>query len=234
MNNFELTKFSDDEKLAEAVGGEWLAQLRSNATQSVALSGGRIARRFFTAVAGSQEARQRLALVQFFWGDERCVPPSNSESNYAIAQELLLAPLQIPAANIHRLKGELPPDQAAREAEVELLSAIKARKGNQPVLDLIFLGMGEDGHVASLFPHEPNEMVRDASIYRAVTASKPPPRRITLGYQTIFAARDVWVLASGAGKEKALRDSIAPNGDTPLARVLQNRTRTKIFTDVQL
>ena len=70
------------------------------------------------------------------------------------------------------------------------------------------------------------------AVYRSVTASKPPPRRITLGYAAIAAAREVWVLASGAGKEAALRESLSPDGTTPLARVLRGRERTCIFTDL--
>jgi 6-phosphogluconolactonase len=109
-----------------------------------------------------------------------------------------------------------------------------AGAGNQPVLDLIFLGMGEDGHVASLFPTEPESMVNDAAVFRAVVGTKPPPNRITIGYQTIAAAREVWVLASGAGKEQALRESTKQAGQTPLARVLRLRSQTTVFTDVRL
>jgi 6-phosphogluconolactonase len=72
------------------------------------------------------------------------------------------------------------------------------------------------------------------SVYRAVTGPKPPPRRITLGFPALAAAREVWVLAAGEGKRDALRASLAPDGDTPLARVLQNRTHTEIFTDFDL
>ncbi len=105
----------------------------------------------------------------------------------------------------------------------------------QPVLDLIFLGMGEDGHVASLFPGEPESLRADPSVYRAIANSpKPPPNRVTLGYPAIAAAREVWVLASGAGKEAALRESLQPDGQTPLAQVLQSRERTRVFTDINI
>ena len=90
--------------------------------------------------------------------------------------------------------------------------------------------MGEDGHVASLFPGD-QEAIESQAVYRAVTGPKPPPRRITLGYRALAAAREVWVLASGEGKKEALKNSLADGGDTPLARVLQSRKNTKIFTD---
>jgi 6-phosphogluconolactonase len=102
----------------------------------------------------------------------------------------------------------------------------------QPLLDLAFLGMGEDGHVASLFPGAWEAAVRDKSVYLPVVASKPPPQRITLNFAALVAARHIWVLASGAGKENALRESLSANGTTPLARVLQAREQTLIFTDL--
>jgi 6-phosphogluconolactonase len=97
---------------------------------------------------------------------------------------------------------------------------------------LIFLGMGEDGHVASLFPGAPPEILNCSSPYLAIEKSpKPPPRRISLSYATIAEARQVWALVSGVGKEEALRASLRPGGQTPLARVLRSRSRTKIFCD---
>jgi len=88
--------------------------------------------------------------------------------------------------------------------------------------------------VASLFPDAPEEVVRSQSVYLAVVASKPPPRRITINFPAIAAARQAWVLASGVGKEDALRQSLSGNGKTPLARVIQMREKTTIFTDVTI
>jgi 6-phosphogluconolactonase len=101
------------------------------------------------------------------------------------------------------------------------------------VLDLVFLGIGEDGHVASLFPHD-TEAFESCAVYRAITGPKPPPRRITLGYPALIEARAVWVLASGKGKSDILRSSLADDNSTPLARVLSSRTHTEIFTDFDL
>ena len=101
------------------------------------------------------------------------------------------------------------------------------------MLDLIFLGMGEDGHVASLFPGESESARTNPAVYRAIRNSpKPPPTRVTLGYPAIAAAREVWVLASGGGKEAALRESLKPDGQTPLSRVLQTHPKPKVFTDI--
>jgi 6-phosphogluconolactonase len=101
-----------------------------------------------------------------------------------------------------------------------------------PILDLVLLGMGEDGHVASLFPGDTPRVDRPGTFYRAVLAPKPPPRRVTLTYAAIAAAERVWVLISGLGKEAVLRQSLARDGNTPLARVLGSRANTRIFTDL--
>jgi 6-phosphogluconolactonase len=106
--------------------------------------------------------------------------------------------------------------------------------GSQPVLDLIFLGMGEDGHVASLFPNAPPEVVRCVTPFLFIDNSpKPPPRRISLSYAAIAAARQVWVLISGAGKEKAMRESLDISRKTPLARIIELRQKTLIFRQIE-
>lgn len=234
MPNWELNSCASASAVAQQCATECLAFIaQSNTRACVAVSGGRIAKDFFTSLARlTHEQGRSLAQVHFFWADERCVPPDDAESNYRSAAELLIVPLGLPVQNVHRLRGEDDPDRAAQAAEAELRRWAAASSGSQPVLDLVLLGMGEDGHVASLFPGEPEEVMGSGAVYRPVIASKPPPRRITLGYGAIAAAREVWVLASGVGKEAALRESLSPTGTTPLARVLQSRASTRIFTDL--
>jgi 6-phosphogluconolactonase len=95
--------------------------------------------------------------------------------------------------------------------------------------------MGEDGHVASLFPNASVEIVNSPKPFLVVENSpKPPLKRISMGYAIIAAAKRVWVLASGAGKEAALRESLGQNGHTPLAQVVRSRSHTKIFIDIRL
>ena len=234
MPNWELKHFANATAVADQCAADCLALLAPpSARKCIAISGGRIAKDFFTSVARvAKERGQSLANLHFFWADGRCVPPDHAESNYRSAAELLLTPLRASVENIHRLRGEEEPELAAREAEAELRRFATTSNASQPVLDLVLLGMGEDGHIASLFPGESGEVMSSQAVYRIVTASKPPPRRITLGYPAIAAAREVWVLASGAGKEAALRESLSPDGTTPLARVLRGRERTCIFTDL--
>ncbi|PWU17670.1 MAG: 6-phosphogluconolactonase [Verrucomicrobia bacterium] len=245
----EIIKFPDPPQLARDAAANWLMQLESERDSGkiylVALSGGRIARLFFSAVTErARQQRKLLDRVHFFWGDERCVPPDDPESNFGMALELLLKPLGIPQDCIHRIKGEEEPRKAAVAAEAELRQLAPTHhvapspglksppEAPQPVFDMIFLGMGEEGHVASLFPGESEETMSHPAVYRPVVASKPPPQRITLGYAAIAAATQVWLLASGEGKEKALRESLTPEGRSPLARVLRSREQTRIFSDI--
>ena len=104
-----------------------------------------------------------------------------------------------------------------------------------PVLDLVLLGMGEDGHVASLFPGDAKTGSDSQSVFLSVENSpKPPPSRVSLGHAAIAAAREVWVLASGSTKQAALVESLREGGTTPLAEVIRRRISVKIFSDMPL
>ncbi len=263
MKNVEIFSFANADELASRVAGFWLDEIeaanRAGKNHCVALSGGRITQKFFASVVTQNQTRKiSFAHVHFFWADERCVPPSHPDSNFKMADELLFQPLKIAAAQIHRLRGELPPLQAAHLAAEEIYQVIpvilesfnlsvgllppkihlssKNERGDSkslPQLDLIFLGLGEDGHVASLFPNAAPEVLNYPAPFLAITNSpKPPQQRISLSYAAIAAARQVWTLVSGAGKEAALKNSLAAAGSTPLARVIQSRPMTKIFSDV--
>jgi 6-phosphogluconolactonase len=242
LMTYQLYQYKDTTALARDAAGRWLEQLRARtgktggAPCTVALSGGRITTTFFDAIVGQSGPGGPGDLfenVHFFWADERCVPPTDPESNFALAQEHLFGPLKIPDTQIHRLRGEAPEALALKIAVSEICGLAPMSNG-QPVLDMIFLGMGENGHTASLFPEETEEQKNNPAIYRAVTTVKPPPRRITLGYAAIAAAREVCVLISGAGKEEALKMSLPPDSSTPLGRVLTMRKQTTIYTDVVL
>ena len=234
---FELRSFGDEKTLADSVAERWISDLEKTGDGAyfAALSGGRIARRFFQSIAGNSGAVPgMLDRVHFFWADERCVPPNHPESNFGLAKVHLFSPLNLSADRIHRIRGELSGPEAASEAELDFKRLVPPRRDGQRMLDMVFLGMGEDGHVASLFPGEVDGPIPSTAVYRMVVAKKPPPIRITLNYQAIAAARQVWVLASGPGKEVALQKSLAPDGVTPLAKVLALRRETVIFTDVRL
>ena len=239
MGDYELLQFSDSNALAQRAASNWLNEIeRSSRGQTVycaALAGGRIAIDFLRAVAKQAgERRSDLSRIHFFWSDERCVPPTDAQSNFALARDALLSPLRIPQIQIHRIKGEDAPAAAAATAERELRDRATSQRDGQPVVDMVFLGLGENAHVASLFPEETEEQITSQAVFRAVVATKPPPHRITMGYPVIAAAQSVWLLASGGGKETALADSLHPPRRTPLGRVLTMRAATRIFTDIRL
>jgi 6-phosphogluconolactonase len=235
----KLLRFPNAAELARAAATAWVDELMRRDTgrdYTVALPGGRIATAFMAAAVELIRARGlSLAGVHFFWADERCVPPSSPDSNFALAQAALFQPLAVPAEQIHRLRGEADPEFAVAEADAELCRLAELRADGMPVLDLVFLGLGEDGHVASLFPNASQAVIAARGPFLHVTDSpKPPSLRITVSYPVLFVARRVWVLASGAGKEAALRASLAPGGRTPLGRVLAARPATRVFTDIAL
>lgn len=236
--NLQVRHLPTPEELAQAAAAELLGLLvrrpDAHAPFGIALSGGRIAQPFYRQIVAGAKGRGGLfEEVHFFWADERCVAPRRPDNNYAVAQAELFYPLDIAVQNIHRIRGEVDERYAVDEAEAELCRLMPLDETGQPILDLVILGMGEDGHVASLFPEEGPEWVGDRRVYRAVTATKPPPRRITLGYQPILVAREAWVLASGIGKLPAYRALVAGDERLPIARVISGRSHTLIFQDIE-
>src|SRR6266436_8489428 len=122
---FRVISVTNDVALANIAAHEWIQQLATrppdSANYCVALSGGRIAKTFSSAVTNLAKARKLdFKSVHFFWGDERCVPPTDAESNFAIAQQLIFTPLAVPETQIHRIHGEDDPKKAAKQAETEL------------------------------------------------------------------------------------------------------------------
>lgn len=177
---------------------------------AVAISGGSTPILFFAELAGAYSAMLDWQKIHIFWVDERCVPPTDAASNYRMAKEQLLDHVSIPAANIHRMLGEEQASAAARIYEAELRDFFVLPSGAWPRFDLVVLGVGEDGHTASLFPataalHETEDMVSGNFV------PKLNAERITLTFPTINAAACVLVIASGANKSAVIRDVF----DTP-------------------
>ncbi len=133
--------------------------------------------------------------VHIWFGDERCVPPGDAERNDRMADEALLAHVAIPASQIHRMPAEFGPEEGAR-----LYAGLLA---DAPVMDMLHLGMGEDGHTASLFPGHP-ALTDERLAIPVFNSPKPPPERVSMGLSVINAARQVLILAAGAGKQEAI------------------------------
>ncbi len=172
----------------------------------VALAGGTTPLAFYALLA-SAGYRNRVAWdqVSFFFGDERAVPPDHPDSNYRMANDVLFRALDISQKNIYRMKAEMPDLEAAAAAyECELQTAFEGER--VPHFDLIFLGMGPDGHTASLFPGS-SALVECKRLVAPVTdAPKPPPRRLTLTIPVLNAAKLVLFMAAGADKAQAFRE----------------------------
>lgn len=167
---------------------------------TVALSGGSTPRAFHQRLTRKpHRSGIPWKKVLFFWGDERCVPPADERSNYRMAKETLLDPLQIPPANVFRMEGERKPASAAAAAYEAILREQLADAGRFPRLDLALLGIGSDGHTASLFPGMPALAEKRKW---AISTHMPgaPERRITLTYPVFNAARRVLFLVSGQDK----------------------------------
>ena len=168
---------------------------------AVALSGGETPRALYRMIA-RQQFSQKIPWrrVQLYWGDERCVPPDDVASNFGMARDAFLKHVPIGDANVHRVLGEEPPAKAALTYEKELraLAALERPKSELPVFDLVLLGLGGDGHIASLFPHSDALEVEER--FAVATQAPDGSPRITVTYPVINAARRVWFLVSGAQK----------------------------------
>jgi 6-phosphogluconolactonase len=190
-------------------------------TASIALSGGETPRASYALLA--REERIDWRKVEVFFVDERAVPPKDERSNYRWAKETLLDPAKIPAANVHRLPGESKDlEAAARDYEKLLRARLDAASPNVPSIDLIVLGIGEDGHTASLFPGDAAVDITDRLV-AAVPATPKREARLTITVPTIEAARVCVVIAVGKGKQQPLEKIWAASGDvhqTP-ARVIR-------------
>lgn len=156
--------------------------------------------------------------VQITFGDERCVPPGHDESNYKMAKHSLFDLAQIPDGNVFRIRGEIDPETAAQEYE-EKLARFAARFGEPRYAhDLLLLGLGEDGHTASLFPGSPALDETERNVIPAI-GPKPPPRRVTMTFPLINAARHVCFLVNDPAKGKILEEATGGDSRLPAARV---------------
>jgi 6-phosphogluconolactonase len=217
--------FSDEQALfeaaAEQITGSLESALRERSEATFVLTGGETPRRLYELLSSSP-CRERIAWerVHFFWGDERCVPPDDPQSNYAMAWESLLSKVPVPPDHVHRMLGELADtDKAARRYEAEIFKVIPGPR--EPTFDLVLLGMGEDGHTASLFPGTQWDEER-------LVAGNYVPKlgswRMTMTPRLLNAAHAVMFLVSGSGKAKALAGVLeGPRGSFPAQRIAPAR-----------
>jgi 6-phosphogluconolactonase len=179
----------------------------------VALAGGRTPKGVYERLATAGDPAIDWGRVHVAFGDERLVAPDHPESNYAMARAALLDRVPVPPAQVVRVRGELEDAAAAAEAyATALAAAFGLAPGAWPVFDVVLLGIGADGHTASLFPHTPALHER-GRIAAAAQAPVAPSRRVTLTFPVLNAARAIFVLTSGADKAPAVARALAPEGD---------------------
>ncbi len=202
----EIKVYPDSQQLAQAAAELFVESadtaIRRQGRFSVALSGGSTPRAMHQILASDDfSSRVDWTNVHVFWGDERTVPPDHPESNFRMAQETLFSQVPIPERNVHRILAERQPSQAADDYEQTLRDFF----GDQPRLDLVFLGMGDDGHTASLFPHTAALDEKTCWVV-ANHVEKLDTWRITLTIGVINAAAKVAFLVSGGKKAARLHE----------------------------
>jgi 6-phosphogluconolactonase len=221
MKKNQIQIYQSQTELIEASGDLFIRSVLNSFEEkslvSVCLSGGSTPLPLYQFLAESKKADQLdWQRIHFFWGDERTVPPDHPDSNYFQAYQALLAVRQVPESNIHRIKGEMDPDEAAKKFQVELLDWFGPT--SPPRFDLILLGMGDDGHTASLFPE--TNLVKDPEEYEWIAANWVPKLnswRISFTPKLINAAFRVVFLVAGINKAPAL------------AQVLEGSSQPEIY-----
>ncbi|MBK8000017.1 MAG: 6-phosphogluconolactonase [Verrucomicrobia bacterium] len=222
MDAAEIRVLPDPAALARAAADEFSRLAReSGATRgvfTVALSGGSTPKAIFNLLAtdhASGASPLPWDKIQIFFGDERHVPPDHADSNFRMANEHLLSKVPIPAANVHRIEGELDAPTAATRYETKLRHVFHTATSAMPRFDLIMLGMGTDGHTASLFPGS-SALDETQSLVCATWVEKFNSHRITFTYPLINAAARVLFVAGGADKTAMLGHVLRgdPSGQT--------------------
>jgi 6-phosphogluconolactonase len=191
---------------AELFASSAAAAVEARGVARVAISGGTTPKAMFALLAdksGPYFARVPWDKLHLFWVDERCVPPTDADSNYRMTNEAMLKKVPLPAAQVHRMEGELDPEVAAARYEAAIRAEFRLEGAETPVFDLVLLGMGDDGHTASLFPHTAalDELGR---LVVANHVAQKDTWRITLTWPVINLGREVTFLIEGAAKADVL------------------------------
>jgi len=200
----------------------WIADIAaaSRGRFAICLSGGSTPRRLYQRLADPPfRAAMPWDRIHWFWGDERFVPPDHPDSNYRMAREALLSRAPIPAANIHRVETGGEPEEAARAYQQTLKSYYGAERLDpaRPLFDVELLGLGPDGHTASLFPG--TKVLDERQRWVAEIVGAKPEVRITLTYPVLESSRHTAFLVAGADKREALARVMAGDWELPAARL---------------
>ncbi|MCE7991716.1 MAG: 6-phosphogluconolactonase [Roseivirga sp.] len=197
--------------VAEAFASHFIALAKANETLSVALSGGSTPKTLFDLLAEHHGKSIDWSRVHFYWGDERCVPPTDGDSNYKMTVDHLFSKIDFPEQNVHRVLGESEPDQEALRYAEQITDNLPSADG-LPQFDLIILGMGGDGHTASIFPHE-IKLLDSTGVCAVATHPESGQKRITLTGKVINNAKEICFLVTGAGKTEKIDEIFHQAGE---------------------
>ena len=207
----EVRIFNDLEDLSRAAADLFVEQAAKSIAERnqflVALNGGSTPTRLFQLLAAEHRENVDWSTVQVFWGDERCVPPDDPGSSYGQARDAFLKHVPIPEANIHRIQGELGPVEASKEYSL-VLKDFASSPLPWPRFDLVYLGMGEDGHTASLFPGSPVE-VSEPTLPVTAHYQDRPANRVTLTPVVFNIARQVVFMVTGEKKATTVAEVLS-------------------------
>ncbi len=218
--SIEVKIYPELKKLSRAVAGEIDKIVQSSLQQQfhIALSGGNTPKKLFKILAEDYKDKIPWERIHFWWGDERCVSPISDESNFKMANDLLFTQVSVPSKNIHRIKGENFPQEEAERYAGEISKNLLSRNGF-PVFDLILLGLGDDGHTASIFPDRMN-LLDDSHITAVAEHPQTGQKRITLTGKVLNNANRVFFLITG--ENKALRISEIMNNEEAAKKLPAN------------
>ncbi len=191
------------EAAATRVAREARAAVEARGTFTLALSGGSTPEGLYRLLAGTTYDDIPWASTHLLWGDERCVPPHDERSNYRLAETTGL--LERAVMGVHRMRGEDPPEDAAADYDSELRALVEST-AEAPELDLVLLGLGQDGHTASLFPGSPEMEVRDRWV--VATGEQSGTRRLTFTMPVLLRARRVMFLVTGSPKRELVERAL--------------------------
>jgi 6-phosphogluconolactonase len=207
----EILIFKNSEDLSRTAANIFIKQSEMSISERnrflVALNGGSTPTRLFQLLATDEHEKAAWSKVHIFWGDERCVPPDDSGSSYGQARDILLSHVLIPDVNIHRIKGELGPAEASKDYFLTL-KEFASPPLQWPRFDLVYLGMGEDGHTASLFPGSPVD-VSEPTMPVTAHYQDRPANRVTLTPTVFNSARMIVFMATGEKKANTLAEVLS-------------------------
>ena len=211
MSKTKTHIFKDNPAVAEAFARYLYRQISIADTFHIALSGGSTPKALFDYIAKNYAQKIDWQKVHLYWGDERCVPPSHAESNYGMTDSKLLRHINIPFVNVHRVLGRRVPAEEATRYGQEIEGLLPSKNG-LPIFDMVLLGMGSDGHTASIFPHQ-MELLTSDKICGVAIHPESGQRRITLTGEVINSARKIHFLVTGASKTKVVKEIFDKTGD---------------------